>query len=37
VKILSVITRLYVHCSRVILRVLLLIVILPGVYPINRT
>jgi hypothetical protein len=31
VKILSVITRLYAHCTTVILRVLSLIVIPPGV------
>jgi hypothetical protein len=36
VKILNVITRLYAHCSIVILRVLSLFVIPPGDYPINR-
>jgi hypothetical protein len=36
VKILSVVTWLYAHCSTVILRVLSLIIILPGDYPINR-
>jgi hypothetical protein len=36
VKILSVITRLYEHCSTVRFRVLSLIVIPPGDYAVNR-